>query len=201
MNPELCKVKNLTLMKTEDVCIDPLARLEPEDGWVELKLPFRLGTGYCFGAKKPLINGTTIRLFQNGEWTVGWVYFGSEAAGPPGFAHGGTQSCVLDDVMGAAAWNAGRPSVAKQLSCKYLEMGVSLCTPLIVEAYIESIDGDHAQIWSGIRAPNGKVVTEGEATFVRLEKQKMTRLFKQGNYPLEEFEQYADRFTGPQGLV
>ena len=179
--------KNLQAMS------NPLSALQPEEGWEEILNPYQLGSGYSFRAEQPLVNGTYTRLFRSRDWTVGWVYFGKGAAGPPQFAHGGTQACILDDVMGATVWAHGFPAVAAELKMSFEHMSVRLETPLVVECYIEEKSSGRAQLWAGIRGEDGVVATEAEGEFARLPLERLRTFFVENNYPLDEFESYVER--------
>jgi acyl-coenzyme A thioesterase PaaI-like protein len=67
------------------------------------------------------------------------VWFGPEAEGPPGHAHGGGMAAVLDHVMGISAWVAGHPVVARKIGVEF-HRKLPLGTVAIAEAWVNTVE-------------------------------------------------------------
>lgn len=169
---------------------DPFAGLKPESGWKKFRLPIRIGSDR-FAGVDPDAQSVRMCFFERerDHALVGWVFFGDFMTGPPGHAHGGSQAFALDEAMGAAAWLAGRPSVAGELGFKFFDM-VPLNAHVAVEAWVESVAGKKAVVKSQLKSAAGKIYAEGHAVFVRLEPEKIEKLATLAGIPVEEFAEY-----------
>lgn len=108
--------------------------------------------------------------------TVVRVWFGPGAEGPPGHVHGGAMAAVLDEAMGTAALLRGKPSVAAEITCRFLAM-----LPLGVVATAEasaSLPDDEGRMAVTVRlvGPDGTVHAEGTGTFAVLGERGLARL-------------------------
>ena len=130
-----------------------------------IKLPFKIGSGRDFPK-----SALKMEFYKNKSDSSleGLVWFGKPMEGPPGHVHGGVSAYVLDEAMGSAAWIKGYPSVAREISVRFLEM-----TPqgkdLKVEAHITKVDKKsvtvHAKIFD-----EKKTYSESTGTFHRITK-------------------------------
>ena len=172
---------------------DPFLNLSPDPGWLPFTLPFAIGTDR-FERVDTRAESIRMRFFEKplDHSLAGWVWFGDLVAGPPGHAHGGCQAFALDEAMGAAAWLAGRPSVAGELNIKLFEM-VPLHAAIGIEASITLIDGKKATVVSKILDFSGKVYARGEATFVQLSKTRILELLAKQGVSQEEVARYFER--------
>jgi acyl-coenzyme A thioesterase PaaI-like protein len=68
------------------------------------------------------------------------VWFGPQAEGPPGHAHGGSMAAVLDHTMGISGWVAGYPVLAATITINF-HSKLRLGTVAISECWVERIDG------------------------------------------------------------
>jgi acyl-coenzyme A thioesterase PaaI-like protein len=124
---------------------DPLHRAPPvaaEPGWTPVE-PLRIEGGRgSFVSGDP--QGDTLRVayFQRrGDGhMVGRAWFGAGTQGPPGHAHGGSTAAVLDEAMGAAAWQAGHAVVAVNLNVD-LQAMLPLGTDARFDAWVERVEG------------------------------------------------------------
>lgn len=89
--------------------------------------------------------------------------------GPPGHAHGGCLSAVLDEAMGAAAWCAGHPVVAARLEIDFRK-AVPLGQPCRAEGWVASVDGRKVHTESELRLEDGTLATRGRGLFVEARK-------------------------------
>jgi len=101
----------------------------------------------------------------NDRRLVGHAWFGPGAEGPPGFAHGGSISAVLDEAMGAASWLNEQIAVAARLTIEFKEM-IPLDTQTILEAWVESIERRKVSIRATLSSFDGKIYAEGDGLFI-----------------------------------
>lgn len=114
----------------------------------EPKKPTRLPEhGSCFicGAQNPKGMGLVwyvqpdvkqILVYSEFEFTL-------SEQGPPGFAHGGASSAVIDEAMGAAVWRSGLKVVLAKMNLNY-HLPVPLVAPVRVEGWLERFEGQKA---------------------------------------------------------
>src|SRR5690349_90349 len=95
---------------------DEAAKLKPQEGDGAIDLP---GHGSCYicGRENPTGLGVTFRLEAGRVKTD--VTLDARQQGPPGHAHGGCLSAILDEAMGAVVWCAGHPVVAGRLEVDF----------------------------------------------------------------------------------
>jgi acyl-coenzyme A thioesterase PaaI-like protein len=140
---------------------DPFA---PPPGW----RPLDPAPEESFVSGDPVGQRLRVRYFTEGEAVRALVWFGPEAVGPPGHAHGGAIAAVLDEAMGVAAWTAGHPVVAARLVTDFRRM-VPLGTVTRVETAVEPAEGRKVRLTARLLGPEGTLHAEGEAVFVRLD--------------------------------
>src|SRR6185369_4259517 len=100
------------------VSADPMG---PELGWSAVS-PFRdlaSRTSFVSGDGNEHRLRVSYYIREADGALVGKAWFGPEAEGPPGCAHGGSIAAVLDEAMGAAAWMRGNPVVVRTLSVEF----------------------------------------------------------------------------------
>lgn len=85
--------------------------------------------------------------------------------GAPGMAHGGATAAILDEAMGAAAYYAGRPGMTITMTVNYLQP-VPLNTLLLLEAWVERIDGKKTYTAALLRLPDSAVAVRATAIFI-----------------------------------
>lgn len=104
------------------------------------------------------------------------AWFGRDAEGPPGHAHGGSLAAVLDEVMGIAVWCAGVPAVAGRLTTHFRGM-VPIGGDYTVAARVAERTGRKVLATGEILCPaTGKVLAEGEALYVMLDGERLRAL-------------------------
>lgn len=148
--------------------------LEPEEGWVPLDLGEEMGaraSSFVSGAG----NGRRLRVryFRCDQRTLaGKAWFGPDAEGPPGHAHGGAIASVLDEAMGAAAWASGHTAVAASITVHFREM-LPLGTVCRIGAWVSGVDGRKVRTHGVLAAPNGQTVANAEGLFVAVDPARM----------------------------
>jgi len=85
--------------------------------------------------------------------------------GPPGHIHGGVLASLLDEAMGAAAWQAGHKSLAANLSVNF-KQAVPVGCEVLVSARVERIEGRKAYTRGTLTLPDGTVAAEATALFI-----------------------------------
>ena len=85
--------------------------------------------------------------------------------GPPGHAHGGASAAVLDEVMGAAVWQAGNIAVAARLEVSYRKP-VPLGQPLTTRGFITRRNGRRIYARGEIYLPDGSVAVIGKGKYM-----------------------------------
>jgi len=122
--------------------LEAAPRVVAEAGWTPVE-PLRIEGGRgSFVSGDP--EGDTLRVAyfqrQGDGHLVGRAWFGLGTQGPPGHAHGGSTAAVLDEAMGAAAWQAGHAVVAVNLDVDLMRM-LPLGTDTRFDAWVERVDG------------------------------------------------------------
>ncbi|NOZ39464.1 MAG: PaaI family thioesterase [Planctomycetes bacterium] len=147
--------------------------LLPEPDWVELTMPI------AFGALPTFVSGgdDTDRLrvryyFQPKDGRlVGKAWFGPGAQGPPGHAHGGSISALLDEAMGSAAWIDGLTVVAAEITIKFVEM-LPLGLEVLFEAWVEKVKGRKVTTAGQVVGVDGTVYGKGTGLFIVIDVEK-----------------------------
>ncbi len=145
--------------------------LSPPSGWTLLDpVPQR-----SFVSGDPDGDRLRVRYYHRGSELLARVWFGAEAEGPPGHAHGGAMAAVLDEAMGFAAWVAGHPVVAARLVTDFRRM-LPLGTVYTVETEVGRVEGRKVHVRGRIVGADETVHAEGEAIFVHLRMDALTTL-------------------------
>ncbi len=121
---------------------------------------------------KAVVNGSRFARFFGGRFQVqedGSVVvrlsLTREHEGPPGYAHGGALSTLLDEAMGAAVWYAGYAVLAVHLEIDF-RRPVPLETPVQVQGQVTRREGRKAFTTGAISLPDGTLAVSGSGIFV-----------------------------------
>lgn len=148
---------------------DELLAYEPEPGWEEMIALRTFGYRPMFVSGDPEGDRIRVRYFVNSEdrRLMCKAWFGHGSQGPPGHAHGGSISALLDESMGFAAWVAGHMVVAAQLNINFRSMvpidKISTC-----EAWVEDVQGRKITTRSRLFSQDGVTCSDGTALFLTL---------------------------------
>jgi len=85
--------------------------------------------------------------------------------GPPGYAHGGLSAAVLDEVMGAAVWQAGCTVVAAKIEVNY-QVPVPLGQLISTKGSITRRSGRKLYAHGEIYLPDGTVAVTGKGLYI-----------------------------------
>jgi acyl-coenzyme A thioesterase PaaI-like protein len=140
--------------------------------WQPLE-PLRIEGGRgSFVSGEPGNERLRVAYFRRGDGRlVGRAWFGPGALGPPGHAHGGAVAAVLDEAMGAAAWQAGLIGVAASLATEFRRM-LPLGTDAMFEAWVEEHQGRKVHTAGRLTGEDGTLYAEARALFVRLDPER-----------------------------
>lgn len=119
-----------------------MSAIEPDPGCTLVEMPFGTKGSASFIDGDPDGDRIRMRMFvrESDCRLIAKVWFGPMAEGPPLHAHGGSKAAVLDHVMGAAAWVAGHPVVAANISIDFIKK-LPLGHLTTVEAWVEKAEG------------------------------------------------------------
>jgi acyl-coenzyme A thioesterase PaaI-like protein len=96
---------------------------------------------------------------------VARVRFGSRTQGARGYAHGGSIAAVLDEVLGAVAWQQGHPVVSAHLSVRFAHR-LRLPSLAVAEARVLRKRGRKMEIRGTIRDRRGRMIAAASGLFV-----------------------------------
>lgn len=98
-------------------------------------------------------------------WARAW--FGPEAEGPPGYAHGGALAALLDEAMGMAALATGRVVVAARIEVDFREL-VPLGEAVTAELAVGEAIGKKVPVRGELRLDDGTTACEAAGLFVEI---------------------------------
>ena len=154
-----------TNYNTPMISLDTLKQL-PEHGSCFIcgsENPHNLGLRWYVDEKGVVSSEFTLTLAQQG---------------PPGHAHGGLSAAVLDEVMGAAVWQAGYTVAAAKIEVNYRKP-VPLGQCIKTKGYITRRNGRKIYARGEICLPDGTLLVTGKGLFIiaphLFEKSKMFR--------------------------
>lgn len=148
----------------------------PESDWIPCN-PFAsyyLGEEGHVSFVSPGETGRRLRLAYyrrpGDDALVARAWFGPETEGPPGHAHGGSVASVLDEALGAVAYEHGHAVLVARLTVDFRAM-VPLGVDATVETWIERLEGRKIATRGRLTAPDGTLLAEGHALCVLLGEQ------------------------------
>ena len=156
---------------------EPEEETMPEEG-KELQMNPLPEHGPCFvcGRSNPSSIGVRWWLGEGGV-VVGKLQFTLAQQGPPGDAHGGGISAVLDEAMGIAAWAQGSKALAANLNVDFLKP-VPLNQPLVARGEVSARTGRKVFTAARMELVDGTVAATATGLFVIEE-----RLFEEQPFP------------------
>ena len=103
------------------------------------------------------------------------AWFGPGTKGPPGHAHGGSITALLDEVMGACAWHSGHKVLAARLTVHF-RRPLPLGSIVMVEGWIERASGRKIITMSHLKNKDGQVVADADGLFLELDPEMLEKL-------------------------
>ena len=152
-------------------------RLGAELGWQPATPLAELGPVRSFVSADSVGDRLVVRYFvrDHDRALVGKAWFGPAAEGPPGHAHGGSMAAVLDEALGAAAWMAGYPVLARTLTTEFVSM-LPIGQVVVFEARIIAIEAGIVRIEGRISSIEGKPFATAEGVYVKLSPERLRAL-------------------------
>jgi acyl-coenzyme A thioesterase PaaI-like protein len=115
---------------------------------------------------------------------MGRAWFGPEAEGPPGHAHGGSMAALLDDAMGVSCWLAGHRVLAAKIEVEF-KRPLPLLLTTTFSAGVERKEGRRTYAWGRLCLPDGTVCAQSTGLFIELDHARMHTLLGGTKGPLE----------------
>jgi acyl-coenzyme A thioesterase PaaI-like protein len=84
--------------------------------------------------------------------------------GPPGHAHGGSTAALLDEVMGAAAWNRRDNLLAVHLEYDF-RRPIPLGQEVLATGWVRADGNRSVRVAAEIRLENGEVAVQATGVF------------------------------------
>jgi acyl-coenzyme A thioesterase PaaI-like protein len=149
-------------------CLIEIPELAGAPGWSNFDAPALVGDSLRFVSGDPTGERFRVRYYRNIDGAlVARVWFGPETEGPPGHAHGGAISAVLDEVLGLAAWAAGYAIVVGKLNIHFQKL-LPLRTVVQVDSSIVSAEGRKVLVRGRIHGLDGLTFAEAECLCITL---------------------------------
>ncbi len=151
--------------------------LLPEPGWVEIPDPIAFGPRPTFVTGGDDTDRLRVRYYlqpKDGH-LVGKAWFGPGAQGPPGHAHGGSISALLDEAMGSSAWIEGLTVVAAEITIKFVEM-LPLGQEVLFEAWVEKVKGRKVTTAGQVVGMDGTIYGKGSGLFIVIDVEKFKEI-------------------------
>lgn len=154
----------------------PQPQFTPETGWSEFQLPQVPGFQPLFVSGDPDGDRIRVRYYIRGSdlRLVGKAWFGVHAVGPPGHAHGGSISALLDEAMGLSAWAQGHMVVAARLTINFREM-LPLGKEVYIEAGVANVSGRKVSTEGHLRGFCGTNYGDAEGLFLTIQPEVFVR--------------------------
>jgi len=157
----------------------PEPQLLPENGWTPLTELLQFSAFPSFVSGEPEGHRIRVRYFRRDEdqAVVGKTWFGHMAEGPPGHAHGGSVSALLDEAMGFSAWLAGHTVVAAKLTVNFRRM-MPLGLEAGFEAWVNRVSGRKVVTEARLHDVDGNVFAEASGLFLNMEFERLGKSAK-----------------------
>lgn len=121
------------------------------------------GTNFIGGA---LPAGFGIRYFVEEDQSIlARVVFDESKQGADGILHGGAIAAVLDEAMGAAAFELDKIGYTVTMTYNY-KSHIPLHQEILIRAWVEKIDGRKIFAACSAALPDGSIAVEGTGIFV-----------------------------------
>lgn len=123
--------------------------------------------GPCFvcGSANPQSIGVVWFVRDDDAAVVTEVSFATGQQGPPGHAHGGATTALLDEAMGAAVWRSGIRALAVNLNVQF-HRPIPLGVPVSVAGWVTEKAGRKVNTSGEARLPDGGLAVSAEGVFV-----------------------------------
>jgi acyl-coenzyme A thioesterase PaaI-like protein len=158
--------------------------LSAEPGWVPVPAPHELGFSRSFVSGDPQGQRLRVAYFLRSvdNTFVGKAWYGPEAEGPPGHAHGGSTAALLDEAMGSACWAKGHRVLAAHIEIDF-RRPIPLGSVVTFETTVPEVDSARtARVLPSARLWLGDVLcASSTGIFVHLDPERMARLLNRAS--------------------
>jgi acyl-coenzyme A thioesterase PaaI-like protein len=121
------------------------------------------GSSFIFNAPP---GGFGAKFYVDGNGgVIGKVAIDSSKQGPPGHAHGGALTTLVDEAMGASAWHSGYRVLAVNLNIN-LKLAVPLEIEITLRGRVERKEGRKVFTRGELILPDGQIAVEATGIFV-----------------------------------
>jgi acyl-coenzyme A thioesterase PaaI-like protein len=169
-----------------------------EEGWTLVEMPFSSTGGSSFVDGDPDGHRLRVRMYfrPDDKRLVTRVWFGPQAEGPPGHAHGGSMAAVLDHCMGIASWASGVPVVAASITIGF-HRKLPLGRVVTAETWVNDIAERKVFTMGYLYLDDPeKPFATGEGLFIRQEIEAFSSFFEQGAAAQAKAEDLKSRMQG-----
>lgn len=149
----------------------------PEASWKPVE-PFPFAeAGRPFTGTTRDIQMLSIAYYERPDKSlVAVASFGPRSVGAPGQAHGGAILTVLDEALGAAAWNAGYQVLTARLTTEFRK-SVPVGSQLLVETVIKARRHRLVLVEGRLLGADGTLYASADGRFIELEPADRDRIF------------------------
>ncbi len=120
--------------------------------------------GPCFVCQPDNPGGLRADLYREGNAIRCRYVYPPELQGPPGHAHGGSTAALLDEVMGAAAWNRRDNLLAVHLEYDF-RRPIPLGQEVLATGWVRADGNRSVRVAAEIRLANGEVAVQATGVF------------------------------------
>lgn len=149
---------------SEGPAISPLGEASPPDAapdevWTPLEKH-----GPCFVCQPDNQGGLRADLYRVGNVIRCRYVYPPSLEGPPGHAHGGSTAALLDEVMGAAAWNRRHNMLAAHLEYDF-RRPIPLGQEVRVAGWVRADGNRSVRVAAEIRLADGTLAVQATGVF------------------------------------
>jgi len=105
------------------------------------------------------------------------AWYGPDAQGPPGHAHGGSMASLLDEAMGGVAWAQGHRCLALEIKVQFRK-ALPLGTLVQVRSWVERVDEKKVYCRAEMRGLENELYSESSGLFLELDPEKIAQFGK-----------------------
>lgn len=131
----------------------------PQEHWIALDKH-----GPCFVCQPDNPGGLRADLYREGDVIRCRYAYPPALEGPPGHAHGGSTAALLDEVMGAAAWNRRQNLLAVHLDYDF-RRPIPLGQDVMVSGWVRADGNRSVRVAAEIRLADGTLAVQATGVF------------------------------------
>lgn len=120
--------------------------------------------GPCFVCQPDNPGGLRADLYREGDTIRCRYAYPPALQGPPGHAHGGSTAALLDELMGAAAWNRREHLLAVHLEYDF-RRPIPLQQEVLASSWVRADGNRSVRVAAEIRLPDGTLAAQATGVF------------------------------------